>query len=258
MPKKLLSSVRQSASLNELLDSIKMEHMLSSESTVESTAAVLYALTHSWGLGLRGVLAVGGDVNSTNENGTCLLQLAVRSADPCFVLDILYYNPSAVFGSRGDNSILMDAINRDLKRRREHWYIGSIALLLLDCGYDIRGDDVVYSSYSTMLTRQETSETKLRRKIVKRIEEELFCPKSLQVRCKDALRKGLPGRALHTYLSRETVPARLRDFVLMESRLKQNTGQCEKDTCLVSIRTDLLDNFCNIMELLERETPLRY
>ena len=226
----LLSQVTQCESFNELLDSIKMKHMLSSEWPAES-AAELYCA------GLPGVLALGGDVNSANENGTCLLQLAVRSEDPCFVLDILYYNPSAVFGSRRDNSILMDAINRDQERRRERRYIGSIALLLLDCGYDIRGDDVIYSSYSTLLTRQETIETKLRRKIVKRIEEELFCPKSLQVCCKDVLRKGLPGHTLHTYLSRETVPACLRDFVLMESRLKQNVRQC---------RTNLLANYCNI------------
>ena len=96
-------------SLNDLVKSVETKKSLGGN--VHSNA-VLYALVHKGGVGLRGALAIGGDVDSMDNDGSSLLQLAVRSADPCVVLDILYYNPSAVFTKKTGISILMDAMSQ--------------------------------------------------------------------------------------------------------------------------------------------------
>ena len=239
----LLLHSKQCESFSELVESAKTEHNESFEGEIHGNA-VLYALKHKEGVGLRGALAMGGDVDSKNEDGLSLLQLALRSADPCVIADILYYNPSAVFTKKGENSILLDAMTRDLEPERGRGYIGSIAMLLLDCGYDVRSDQVIFSSYSSLMpSRPHTKELFLRRQIVKRVKKELFCPKSLQGRCKDTLRKGMPGHTLHVYLSTETLPSHLKDFVLMETRLKRNIVHRVKNMSSPSSITRLC---CNI------------
>ena len=179
-----------------------------------------------WGLGLRGLLGFGGEVDIKCNDGTCLLQTAVRYADPCVILDILYHNPSAVFVQSSNNSLLEDAILRDVSLT--HKYTGSISLLLLDCGYNVREDSDIRSKCLLLLSPMEKEQPNLRRKIIERIGAELFCPKSLLVLCKDELRKGFPGLALHKLVN-HTLSRPLKDFVLMETRLKQRIGQCVMD-----------------------------
>ena len=141
----LLLQSEQCESLNDLVNSVETKKTVSLGGNVHSNA-VIYDLVHKGGVGLRGALAIGGDADSMDNNGSSLLQLAVRSADPCVVLDILYYNPSAVFTKKTDISILMDAMSRDLKPERERGYIGSIAHPLLECGYDVRADHLIHSN----------------------------------------------------------------------------------------------------------------
>ena len=236
-------------SIGEFVNSVETKKTVSLRGNVYSNA-VMYALVHIGGVGLREALAIGGGVDSMDNDGSSLLQLAVRSADPCVVLDILYYNPSAVFTKKTDSSILMDAMSRDLKPERERGYIGSIAHLLLECGYDVRADHVIHSTYSSLMPRRpQTKELHLRRDIVKRIKRELFCPKSLQDCCKFALRKGMSGHRLHAYMSQEVLPKTLRDFVLMEIRLKQNIGHCVNDSSVHSRGTRVVVNCCNIIPM---------
>ena len=248
--KKTLSiQPKRCESIGELVNYVETMKTVSLRGNVHSNA-VMYALVHMGGVGLRGALAIGGGVDSMDNDGSSLLQLAVRSADPCVVLDILYYNPSAVFTKKTDGSILMDAMSRDLKPERERGYIGSIAHLLLECGYDVRADHLIHSNYSSLMPRRpQTEELRLRREIVKRIKRELFCPKSLQDCCKFALRKGMAGLRLHAYMSQEVLPKTLRGFVLMEGRLKQNIGHCVKDRSVHSRGTRVVVNCCNIQPM---------
>ena len=180
----------------------------------------MYALVHKEGFGLQDILALGGDVHCTDENGVCLLQLAVRSATPRVVVDILYYNPAAIFAKRRDTSILMDAVKRDLETESKRGYTGSLALLLLDCGYDISGDQAIRSAYCS-LNAPLLKNLRLRQQVVKRIRAELYYPKSLQVCCRNTLRKEMPGHELHEYLSKVSVPARLENYLLMITTLDQ-------------------------------------
>ena len=41
-------------------------------------------------------------------------------------------------------------------------------------------------------------------------------PRPLMLRCRDVLRQRFPGRTLHSYLDKQQVPRRLRDFVLIK------------------------------------------
>ena len=188
-------------------------------------------MEYAGGLGLRGVLSLGCDVDSWDYGGVCLLQRAVKDADPCIILDILYYNPSAVFLQSWNESILTDAIARD--QNLTHTSTGPISLLILDCGYNVRGDRIFRSNYYFLLATLKTKGPYLRREIMKRVREDLFCPKSLLMLCKDALRKGFPGLTLHKVVN-QTLPSPLKDFVLMETRLKQQIGQCVMDGSYVS------------------------
>ena len=223
-----------------LYECLKMSFSRSLGWAVRNTTMFL-ALEYTGGLVLRGVLGLGGDVDSRDYDGVCLLQRAVKDADPCVILDILYYNPSAVFvqtrnnsvfAQTSNNSILKDAIRRD--RYLTHVPTGPISLLLLDCGYSVRGDRIIRSNYNFLLATLETKDPSLRREIMERIEADLFCPKSLLMLCKDVLRKGFPGLALHRVVN-QTLPRLLKDFVLMETRLKQNIGQCVIDGALCHI-----------------------
>ena len=122
------------------------------------------------------------------------------------------------------------------------FYEGSMSLLLLECGYDIRNDEIVRSSYTQLLQggHKSTRERKIRQMILKKIESELNRPKSLKEYCRNSLRRAFHGIKLHLLMNTNLVPTSIKNFILLESRLKQRYDQrlsyimCKEDLYTVS------------------------
>ena len=218
-----------------------------------SEALTSISLREFGGLGIRGLLSLSRNIDVKGPDGLSPLALAMKHViNPLSVLDVLYCNPSLnQFEQNGMDrtrteehlqlfdrskvktiSMLALAIERDLKNYAvQKWaleysgfriYEGSMAVLLLDCGYDIRADDLIHSSYPKLLEKRSQSgrEDEIRDRIKHRIDKELYIPKPLKERCRDVLRRHFTGHILHRYVASEMTPSSVRDFVLMESRLK--------------------------------------
>ena len=204
------------------------------QKTNDGETLLLYSLKHKGGLGARALLELGDDVNAVDSDGFCPLQLIMKLfLCPCLILDILYFNPVSMFyiPDRANVSILENALNRDL-RNGSYEYVGSITCLLLDCGYDISRDNLFKASYLASLADPNIDSmhnSGSRNEIFLRIKKELFSPKPLKERCRNVLRRTLAGDSLHKYVSTVRMPASVKNYILMESKLKQNIGQCRKD-----------------------------
>ena len=219
-----------------------------------SEALTFLSLRQFRGLGVRGLLSLCPYIDFKGSDGLSPLALAMKhNINPLSILDVLYFNPCLnQFEQDGMKiekylqlfdrskvkaiSMLALAIERDLKNKAvQRWmgfwmYEGSMAVLLLDCGYDIRVDDLIHSSYSKLLEKRSMSgeedeissrlEDEIRSRIKHRIDRELFFPKPLKDRCRDVLRRHFTGHNLHRYVASVNTPSSVRDFVLMESRLK--------------------------------------
>ena len=133
-------------------------------------------------------------------------------------------------------SMLALAIERDLRNyalqqtMEEDYFLmyeGSMAVLLLDCGYDIRADELIQSSYPKLIDNKNQSgrSAAIRARTKDRINRELYVPKLLTERCRDVLRRLFTGHALHRYMYIENMntPKSVNDFILMKSRLKHST-----------------------------------
>lgn len=203
------------------------------------------------GLGVRELLSLCHNIDFKLACGLSPLTRVMFLGDPpTLILDVLYNNPSlnqieqvdliprVVFwlGFRfiksKTASMLCLAIERDEDNSAYHEnertgslpeYEGSMAVLLLDCGYDIRADDLIHTSYSTILEecKGSASEDEIRSRIKDRIDRELYFPKPLKERCRDVLRRHFIGPSLHRYVASVGAPLSVREFVLMESRFKQ-------------------------------------
>ena len=117
----------------------------------------------------------------------------------------------------------MLAIKQDLRNAKLTKYIsdykGSMSILLLDCGYNLREDKIVLKSYLSLLQGSDElwdDEDKIRERILCRIEYELFSPKPLKFRCRDAIRRSYSGSLLHKLMSTTKVPTTIKRFVLMQ------------------------------------------
>ena len=204
------------------------------------------------GLGVRKLLSLCRYIDVKGPDGLSPLALALKHHnDPHLILDVLYFNPclnqfeqDGMRRTRTEKhlqlfdrsevkavSMLALAIERDLKNYAvRKWalcysgfriYEGSMAVLLLDCGYDIRADALIHSSYPNLLEKRSQSgrEDEIRDRIKHRIDRELYFPKPLKERCRDVLRRHFTGHSLYRYVVSANTPPSVRDFVLMDSRL---------------------------------------
>ena len=227
---------------------------ISKEISKWSESLTFLSLRKFGGLGVRGLLSLCRDIDANGPDGLTPLALSMKhKINPVSVIDVLYFNPFLnQFEQKGIDrshrekhlelfdrskikhiSMLALAIERDLKNYSvQKWaleyagftiYDGSIAVLLLDCGYDIRADDLIHSSYSKLLQRRGTSgtEDEIRSRIKQRIDRELYFPKPLKERSRDVLRRHFTGHSLHRYIASVNIPMSVREFVLMEFRLTQ-------------------------------------
>ena len=235
------------------------------ENKEECRALVVDPFTYKCGIGLRALIEICGDVEVKGPDGFTPLALALKhSSSPRAILDVLYCNPiltdfekeNMVRTHREKHLQLFDrekvtqmtslalAIERDLKNYFiQKWaldgsgfsiYEGSMATLLLECGYDIRGDKIVRSSYSQLLQGGYMSarEREIRQKILDKIESELYRPKSLKEYCRNSLRGAFPGLKLHMLMNTNLVPTTIKNFILLESRLKQRYDERSSIVCI--------------------------
>ena len=235
------------------------------ENKEECRALVVNPFTYNCGIGLKTLIEICGDVEVKGPDGLTPLALALKhSSSPRAILDVLYCNPiltdfekeNMVRTHREKHLELFDrekvtqmtslalAIERDLKNYFiQKWaldgsgfsiYEGSMATLLLECGYDIRGDKIVRSSYSQLLQGDYMSarEREIRQKILDKIESELYRPKSLKEYCRNSLRGAFPGLKLHMLMNTNLVPTTIKNFILLESRLKQRYDERSSIVCI--------------------------
>ena len=140
----------------------------------ECKALVVDPVTYKRGIGLRTLIEICGDAEVKGPDGLTPLTLALKQdSSPQAILDVLNSNPiltdfvkeNVVRTVTGKHLMLFDqekveqmtslalAINRDVKNYFiQRWalegpgfatYEGSMATLLLECGFDIRGDKIV-------------------------------------------------------------------------------------------------------------------
>ena len=235
------------------------------ESKEECKALVVDPVTYKHGIGLRALIEICGDVEVKGPDGLTPLALAMKhDSNPRAILDILYFNPlltdfekeNIVRTHRVKHLQLFDrekvkqitvlalAIERDLKNYSiQKWafkysgfrlYEGSMAILLLECGYDIRGDEIVHSSYTQLLQGGYSSarEREIRQNILDKIKSDLCRPKSLKEYCRNSLRGAFPGIKLHLLMNTNLVPTTIKNFILLESRLKQRHDERSYIVCI--------------------------
>ena len=255
----IIWSLRVPEQANVLLQKIWLKKPVA-ERKEECKALVVDPVTYTHGIGLRALIEICGDVEVKGPDGFTPLALALKhSSSPRAILDVLYCNPiltdfekeNMVLTHREKHLQSFDrekvtqktslalAIERDLKK----WaldgsgcktYQGSMATLLLECGYDIRGDKIVRSSYTQLLQGgyRSAREREIRQKILHKIESELYRPKSLKEYCRNSLRGAFPGLKLHMLMNTNLVPTTIKNFILLESRLKQRYDERSAIVCI--------------------------
>ena len=250
----------------------------------EGETLTSYSLEFEHGLGVRALLTVGCDVEEKGVDGLSPLEIAMKhTTHPCSLLDILYFNPDILyfnpccsqFGGKclepldalsaylpprdpRSDTILMHTIERDLKNYSNSlfkWefsptgfvktlYEGSLTVLLIDCGYNVRKDKLIYSFYSSILGTKTRSSAynssrsnEIRKRIFDRITYELFYPKPLTQLCRDVVRRTFTGHSWLNYLKHMIMPISIKNFIMMETRLKPKYHQCRfySDTSICNI-----------------------
>ena len=252
----ILRSLQEPEQADVLLRKVWLKKPVA-ERKEECKALVIDPETYKRGFGLRALIEICGDVEVKGRDGLTPLALAMKhSSSPRAILDVLYFNPiltdfekeNVVRTRREQHLQLFDrkkvkqitvlalAIERDLKNYSiQKWaleysgfsiYEGSMAILLLECGYDIRRDEIVHSTYTQLLQGgyRSVGEREIRQKILDTIESELYRPKSLKEYCINSLRRAFPGIKLHMLMNTYLVPSTIKNFILLESRLKQING----------------------------------
>lgn len=240
---------------------------------------ITHSLRYKHGLGIRTLLTVGCNVEERGFDGLTPVGLLMKpNTHPCSVLDIMYFNPSLSSHELNDNlqksdifsdfpemrdvqksrniSILTIAVVRDLTNysviKRDLGqsgfaiYEGSLSVLLIDCGYDVRSDELIHSSYYRILEKKTAAvaygharENEIRKRILDRIHNELYHPKPLKVRCRDVIRGKFTGQNWLRFFRAVEMPASVRNYIMLESRLNPNPRRCRFHTdCLI----------CNIEE----------
>ena len=231
----------------------------------ECKALIIDPETYEHSIGLRALIEICGDVEVKGPDGLTPLALAMKhSSSPRAILDVLYFNPILTNFDKENMvrthteellqlfdrqkvkqiTVLALAIERDLKNFSIQKgalcysgfsiYEGSMAILLLECGYDIRGDEIVHSSYTQLLQGgyRPAREREIRQKILDKIKSDLYRPKSLKEYCRNSLRGAFPGIKLHMLMNTNLVPTTIKNFILLESRLKQRYDERSSIVCI--------------------------
>ena len=192
----IIQSLKVPELANVLLRKIWLKKPVA-ESKEECKALAVDPVTYKRGIGLRALIEICGDVEVKGPDGITPLALALKQdSSPQAILDVLYFNPILtdfekvrtitechlrLFDREKVNQItvLVLAIERDLKnysmqygftQKGFSFHEGSMAILLLECGYDIRNDEIVRSSYTQLLQggRKSTRDRKIRQMILKK------------------------------------------------------------------------------------------
>lgn len=215
-------------------DLIKLRHKLELKNHVHDEDTVLHVAIKTK-LSRRVVselLRMGSNVNAKNKKLETPLMCAISynvCADPEIVRELLYYNPVLEQCDKYGKTTLAMAIARDHAERssstRSSGSSGDvaepIAALLLDCGYNVKYDDVKKPHHTVYALRA----------VWKDLAATIGCgrgglcmqqnPKSLQVRCREVVRRAYPGIKLHKFIEYMKVPPEINAFVLMIDRLRK-------------------------------------
>ena len=181
----------------------------------------------------------GDDVDATDSNGnTPLITLISEDryrAEFRNALEMLVYENSSKDLNKTAVSV---AINTDIKLHKEvvgysfaynlpvvcvmdgkahsvYGYDGEVyalnftAPLLIECGYHVTRDTLL-----------EALDKPLHPAELKYFQQCLDTPRSLQVSCRDALRRKYKGREIHRYVKTINVPGKLADFILLKPVLR--------------------------------------
>lgn len=224
----LASKLEQPHDLVKLRHQLELKHPSNDEDTVLHVA-VKTRLSKRL---LSELLKLGSDVNARNKKLETPLMCAISkdvNADPEIIREILYYNPTLELHDKSGKTTLAMAIARDHAEKASNQKNGnsspvdateSIASLLLDCGYNVKYDNVKKPHHTVYALRA----------VWKDLAATIGCgrdgltiqqnPKSLQTRCREVVRRSYPGIRLHKFLDFMKVPQDIKDFVLMVSLLK--------------------------------------
>lgn len=232
MPCNLLIGL--ASKLDQTQDLVKLRHQLEQKHHHHDEDTVLHVAVKSR-LSRRLVselLKLGSDVNARNKKMETPLMCAISkeiNSDPEIIREILYYNPTLELHDKSGKTTLAMAIARDHAEKVSNQKNGnsspvestdSIASLLLDCGYNVKYDNVKKPHHTVYALRA----------VWKDLAATIGCgrdgltiqqnPKTLQARCREVVRRSHPGIRLHRYLECMKVPPDIKDFILMVSLLQ--------------------------------------
>lgn len=179
---------------------------------------------------VREILKTGSNVNAKNKKNETPLMTAISKdvcADPEIVRELLYFNPILEQCDKSGKTTLMLAMARDhvvrnlnTKYNSLEGVSDSVSTLLLECGYNVKFDDVK-KPHHTMFALKA---------VWKDLAATIGCgrdgmyvqhnPKSLKVRSREIVRRSYPGIRLHKFLDYSKVPTEVSDFILMVEMLK--------------------------------------
>ena len=128
------------------------------------------------------------------------------------------YLESHVTGKIGGKYI-MDAKEHFLFST-ENFALNFILPLFIECGFPLKRNLI-----DTILHKEEVSE-KLHPAETEYLVQFLECPRSLQLCCRDSLRRHFKNRQIHQFVSISNVPNKIKDFILLKTVLPtlENTG----------------------------------
>ena len=139
--------------------------------------------------------------------------------------------------SRIGRDYIMDAKEHFLFSE-ENFALNFILPLFIECGFPLRRNLI-----DTILHNEEVSE-KLHPAETEYLINSLEQPRSLQLCCRDSLRRHFKNRQIHQFVSISNVPNKIKDFILLKTVLPtlKYTGfkqddECSKDTLEVALKS---------------------
>ena len=112
----------------------------------------------------------------------------------------------------------------------ENFAMNFIIPLLIECGFPLRRNLI------DIILHDEEVNKKLHPAETEYLIQSLECPRSLQLCCRDSLRRHFKNRQIHRYVSISNVPSKIKDFLLLTTVLPtlkntcfQQDHECSKD-----------------------------
>ena len=125
-------------------------------------------------------------------------------------LDLIFKESHAPGKIEGE--YIMDA-NEHFLFNGENFALNFILPLFIECGFPLKRNLI-----DNILHNEEVSE-RLHPAETEYLIQSLECPTSLQLCCRDSLRRHFKNRQIHRYVSISTVPNQIKDFVLLKTVL---------------------------------------